>query len=184
MSSPATQPEESCDFNACNLARAGMSEVGHKEPYSTASPHDRFTVNCGRARGREEGEAATLPHRAEATLAVKNFCVGGLLTIQPHSRITLTTRMRTPSGASRRPGRWSHDRRPSFALHPLSPESKVNLVATVCPADDRLDLVFAQFLAGLYTLDYLRARGLRRRRAGNQQDCPGRQVQDCIVLER
>ncbi len=32
MSSPATQPEESCDFNACNLARAGMSEVGQTRP--------------------------------------------------------------------------------------------------------------------------------------------------------
>src|SRR6266404_2983436 len=44
-----------------------MAEMGHKEPYSTASPHDRCTFNCGRTRAGPGGggEATTLPHRAD-----------------------------------------------------------------------------------------------------------------------
>jgi hypothetical protein len=40
MSSPATQPEKSCDFDACNLARAGMSEVGYRRQIKHASPEN------------------------------------------------------------------------------------------------------------------------------------------------
>src|SRR5258706_1313313 len=34
-----------------------MAALGHKEPYSTASPHDRCTFNCGRARAGPGGVA-------------------------------------------------------------------------------------------------------------------------------
>jgi hypothetical protein len=35
--------------------RTWMTALGHKEPYSTASPHDRCTVNCGSAHAGPGG---------------------------------------------------------------------------------------------------------------------------------
>ena len=38
--------------------------MGHKEPYSTASPHDRCTFDCGRSREagtRRRGRATAMP---------------------------------------------------------------------------------------------------------------------------
>jgi hypothetical protein len=94
-----------CQADICNLTPRTMSESGHKEPYSTASPHDRCTFDCGRSREagtRRRGRATVMP--IIAGLRPNNDALRDLPPPPQYWRCSWTAR-RSPS----RSGTWADE---------------------------------------------------------------------------